>query len=68
MSFYVQRDADETWREAVAKQGRKHGMEREVLETFDAELVRNPDVDQADAAFHACYEWDACDLVTPPRS
>jgi hypothetical protein len=64
--LYMHRESEESWREAVARQGRKHGLEAECLEEFDAEMRQNPRVDEAFAAWNACYEWDALDITAAP--
>lgn len=63
MTQFMHREEKETWREAVARQGRKHGMELEVVAAFDAEIRANPEMDESQAAWCACYEWDALDYT-----
>jgi hypothetical protein len=61
--LYLQREGDETWREAAAKCAKRHGLEREVLANFDRAKAAQPERDEAEIAFHACYEWDVLYLT-----
>ena len=54
---------DESWRDCAARYARPHGLEREVLEIFDAEKAAKLDKDEAVIAWDACYEWDVLPLI-----
>lgn len=54
----ITRREGESWRECVARYGRKHGLEEEVLNEFD--IDQNPD--EAMRAWGALLEWDIGDL------
>jgi hypothetical protein len=51
----------ENWKDAARRIGRAHGLEHEVMESFD--LERECGADEEDAAWAACYEWDVCGLM-----
>lgn len=61
MGVGIRRKDGETWRECAERYGERYGLREEVLEHFDAN-VRAGD-NEADAALHACMEWDVCDLM-----
>ena len=56
MPLTAKRNADETWRQAVARISDKHGLQIECLELFDAAISRGDN--EADAAWDALYAWD----------
>ena len=61
----MHRESEETWREAVARQGRKYGVEAEVLATFDA--LDTMERDQAFVAWDACNKHNALDRAAAPK-
>lgn len=50
MSLRIRRAEGETWREAAARYGKAH----------DLELDNG--IDEGEAAWNACYEWDVLDF------
>jgi len=65
MTLILHREKGETWREAALRQAEKFGLQDDVAHSFDAEKAVTED-EQAEAAFHACYEWDVLDLEPNP--
>lgn len=59
MGLRVLRFPNESWREAVARHGRKQALETEVLDEYDRNIKEGDP--EEEAAFHALYEWDCCD-------
>ena len=52
----IKRKQGETWRDVAYRYAKAHGLEKEVLDIYDQEVLAG--IDPADAALHACYEWD----------
>lgn len=65
--LYIQRESDETWREAVARQAGKYGLSHECLTIYDALRKNQPDMDESEAAWCACLEWDVLELSHDPQ-
>lgn len=60
MSLVIRKKDGETWRQAAERYATKYGLEGEVLDIFDSEVARG--VDDGQAAWNACYEWDVLDV------
>jgi len=57
----LERQENETWREAAIRVARTHGLEEEVGNTFDSYIAQGDT--EAQAAWAACYDWDLCELA-----
>lgn len=57
----VIRAKDETWRDAVARMGRKYGKQNRCLALFDREVGCGEDEDIA--ALHALTEYDCVETI-----
>lgn len=62
MSLSVKRNVDETWLDAVLRYAKPYGLEEDTRRTYECEIADG--VDEALAAWRACYEWDVCDFST----
>jgi hypothetical protein len=62
----IRRNDGETWRECAARYGRKHGLEAEIIEMFDADVAEldtpHSEDDEGQIALDCCMEWDVCDV------
>lgn len=54
------RESGETWRECAIRYGKAWGMEREVAESYDAEISSGED--ESTAAYAACSDWDVLNI------
>lgn len=59
MPLVVRRNPDETWRECVARYGKKYGLQREALKEYDDNVAYGESPGQA--ALEALMEWDMLD-------
>lgn len=57
--LYCRRRDDESWRDCAIRYARRYGLEREVLEQFDAAIAAG--AHDAQACMHALDEWDLLD-------
>lgn len=64
MALVVKRLEGETWKQAALRYAAKHGLEDEVAETFDEAFADG--LDEPEAAWHACREWDVADFEDRP--
>lgn len=56
-----ERHANETWREAVKRIAKSHGLTTECLESFDHEVKAGED--EAQAALNALCDWDCLSTI-----
>lgn len=56
ISVGIKRKQGETWRDVAYRYAKPHGLEKEVLDIYDQEVLDG--TDPADAALNACREWD----------
>ncbi len=61
MSFKMNRQEPECWREYVARTAAKYGLQTECLEYYDAAVARGEE--DHIAARDALYEWDCLELA-----
>jgi hypothetical protein len=56
----VTKRKEETWRECVERYAKEHGLQKEALEFYDADIAAG--TDEGKAAWSALYEWDLLDF------
>jgi hypothetical protein len=54
------KEDNETWRECAIRYGKAYGMDREVAESYDAEIASSED--ESTAAWSACRDWDVLNI------
>lgn len=57
----LERQENETWKEAAMRVARAHGLEGEVDEEFKKHIEEGKSEEQA--AWCACYDWDLLDVA-----
>lgn len=57
----IRRNDDESWLDAAKRAAEPYGLESVVKEYYEMYIEKG--YSEADAALHACSEWDVVDLL-----
>lgn len=56
----LRKQENETWLECIERYAAPYGLQLEVIKEFKRNILAG--IDEAEAAWDACYEWDILDV------